>query len=142
MNLGLYAWWLAPVLGLTAIGLSMFVGDKHFFSVASYRDAVPTLYFMAATSAAVACAEVAELFFHFDRSRHDELIARRASACLFFNIVMAILLVGVYGKVQADLTANRLVVSLLSLSVAVGFVAATLGIGYLIKLDLERVRRT
>jgi hypothetical protein len=141
MAIGLYVWWLAPVLGFLSIGLSLFIGDKSLFVVASYRDALPTLYFLCATSAAVACAEAAEFFLMFDRSKHDARLADRAASLLFANILAAITWACTYAKLQADVSAGRLTVTLLSLSLAVVFTLVTVASGFVIKSDLEAIKK-
>ena len=88
MNLALVAWWLAPALGLVSALLSVFVGDKDMGALQSYRDVVPTLYFLATTSAAVACAEASELLYHHDRSKHGDKLAQGIGVGLASSIMM------------------------------------------------------
>ena len=140
MNLPLVAWWLAPALGLVSTLLSVFVGDKDMSVLQSYKDVVPTLYFLATTSAAVACVEAAELLFHFDKTKHGDKLARDIGVELATSIMMSVMLAVVYAKMAALASADKLVVTRANLVFALLCVGLAVGIGYHIKSNLERIR--
>ena len=140
MNLALVAWWLAPALGLVSALLSMYVGDKDMRVLQSYKDVLPTLYFLATTSAAIACAEAAELLYHYDKTRHDERLAQRIAAALATSILLAVTLAVVYAKTAALASADKLMVTRADMVLVVFWIGLALGIGFYIKSNLERIR--
>lgn len=140
MNLALVAWWLAPALGLVAALLSLYVGDKDMRMLQSYKDVLPTLYFLATTSAAIACAEAAELLFHYDKTRHDERLAQRIGAALATSILLAVTLAIVYAKMAALASADKLIVTRADIVLVIFWIGLALGIGFYIKSNLERIR--
>lgn len=140
MNLALVAWWLAPALGLVAALLSLYVGDKDMRMLQSYKDVLPTLYFLATTSAAIACAEAAELLFHYDKTRHDERLAQRIGAALATSILLAVTLAIVYAKTAALASADKLIVTRADIVLVIFWIGLALGIGFYIKSNLERIR--
>ena len=147
MTVSLIFWFLGPSLGLISVILSVYLADLDLASLASYTGVLASLYFVAVSTSAVACAEGFELALKADKSLASPRFTLGIAVSFFFNLLYFVILLALFCKrvshelrpVSAGNVCQQANIDASSLIIAALCICISTMIGLIFKFNLEKL---